>query len=206
MSKVLVINAHPLTSNESKSLKALDLFLDTYKEKNPNDEITTVNLYEKNVPEIDAELLSAWGALQAGEDFNGLSENQQQKIAAFNDSTEQFLAADKVVIANALWNLNVPTRLKAWIDTINVAGKTFRYTEAGPRPLTSGKKALHIQSAGGVYDEQDFSSQYVKGILNFVGVEDVAKVNIEGIDYAPDKAEEILSAALEETKTAALNF
>ena len=72
--------------------------------------------------------------------FETLSENQQQKVARFNELTDQFLSADKVVIANPMWNLNVPTRLKAWVDTINVAGKTFQYTAEGPKPLTSGKK------------------------------------------------------------------
>lgn len=55
--------------------------------------------------------------------FETLSENQQQKVARFNELTDQFLSADKVVIANPMWNLNVPTRLKAWVDTINVAEK-----------------------------------------------------------------------------------
>ena len=62
------------------------------------------------------------------------------KIARFNELTDQFLAADKIVIANALWNLNIPTKLKAWFDTVNVAGKTFRYTENGPEGLVTGKK------------------------------------------------------------------
>ncbi len=64
-----------------------------------------------------------------------------KKIARFNELTEQFLAADKIVIANALWNLNIPTKLKAWFDTVNVAGKTFRYTENGPEGLVTGKKS-----------------------------------------------------------------
>ena len=54
------------------------------------------------------------GALRAGAAFETLSENQQQKVARFNELTDQFLSADKVVIANPMWNLNVPTRLKAW--------------------------------------------------------------------------------------------
>lgn len=206
MSKVLVINAHPLTSEESRSLKAAEVFMNTYKEKNPSDEIITVNLFETPVPEIDAELLGAWGALRSGTEFTALPEAQQAKVAAFDASTEQFLSADKIVVINALWNLNIPTRLKAWFDTVNVAGKTFRYTIEGPRPLTSGKKAVHIQSAGGVYAGQDFAAQYVKAILNFVGVDSVVGVVVEGIDHQPEHAEEILAASLEDAKEAALKF
>ncbi|EOM67188.1 hypothetical protein SKE_01962 [Enterococcus faecium EnGen0165] len=81
-------------------------------------------------------------------------------------------------------------------------GKTFRYTENGPEGLVTGKKALHIQSNGGVYNGQDFASQYVKGILNFVGIDQVDQLFIEGIDYDPDRADELMQNALD--KAAAL--
>jgi FMN-dependent NADH-azoreductase len=197
MSKLLVVKAHPLTKEESRSVRALQTFLESYRAENPADEVTVLDVYTDFIPEIDEELLSGWGALRTGTDFTALNENQQTKIARFNELTEQFLASDKVVIANALWNLNVPTRLKAWIDTINVAGKTFKYTEEGPKPLTNGKKALHIQSNGGFYEGKDFASQYVKGILNFIGVDQVDQLFIEGIDHYPEKAEELLGTALD---------
>lgn len=207
MSNVLVIKAHPLSNENSRSIKILKTFLTTYEEKNPEDKITILDLYDKDaVPEIDGEILDAWQKLRTGTPLADLTVNQQAKVAAFDASIEQFLAADKVVIANALWNLNVPTRLKAWFDTINVAGKTFRYTENGPVGMTKGKKALHIQSNGGFYQGQDPASQYVKLILNFVGVESVDQIFIEGIDYAPEKAEEILAQATKEAKTLAATF
>ena len=183
MASVLVVKGHPLTAQESRSVKALSAFLDSYKESHPDDEVTVLELYRDDIPEIDEELLSGWEALRAGAEFSTLSESQQHKIARFNELTDQFLASDKIVIANALWNLNIPTKLKAWFDTVNVAGKTFRYTENGPEGLVSGKKALHIQSNGGVYNGQDFASQYVKGILYFVGIDQVDQLFIEGIDY-----------------------
>ncbi|MGN8982226.1 NAD(P)H-dependent oxidoreductase [Enterococcus villorum] len=197
MASVLVVKGHPLTEQESRSVQALTTFLNSYKENHPEDEVTVLDLYHDDIPEIDEELLSGWEALRAGAEFTTLSESQQQKIARFNELTDQFLASDKIVIANALWNLNIPTKLKAWFDTVNVAGKTFRYTENGPEGLVSGKKALHIQSNDGIYNGQDFASQYVKGILNFVGVDQVDQLFIEGIDYTPDRAEELMQSALD---------
>ncbi|MEC3941791.1 NAD(P)H-dependent oxidoreductase [Enterococcus mundtii] len=206
MASVLVIKGHPLTAQESRSVNALTSFLTSYKENHPNDEVTVLDLYRDDIPEIDEELLSGWEALRAGADFSSLSENQQQKIARFNELTEQFLAADKIVIANALWNLNIPTKLKAWFDTVNVAGKTFKYTENGPVGLVTGKKALHIQSNGGIYNGQDFASQYVKAILNFVGIEQVDQLFIEGIDYTLDRAEELMQAALDKATAFGKDF
>ena len=181
MASVVVVKGHPLTAQESRSVKALTTFLTSYKENHPEDEVTVLELYRDDIPEIDEELLSGWEALRAGAEFSTLSESQQQKIARFNELTDQFLAADKIVIANALWNLNIPTKLKAWFDTVNVAGKTFRYTENGPEG----------------YNGQDFASQYVKGILNFVGIDQVDQLFIEGIDYTPDRAEELMQSALD---------
>lgn len=207
MSNVLVIKAHPLSSDSSRSIQILKAFLTTYQEKHPTDSIKVLDLYDQDgVPEIDKDILTAWQLLRSGTPMTDLTVNQQAKVAAFDASMDQFLAADKIVIANPLWNLNIPTRLKAWFDSINVAGKTFRYTENGPVPMTEGKKALHIQSNGGFYQGQDPASQYVKLILNFVGVASVDQLFIEGIDYEPNRSEEILATATKTAEELAANF
>lgn len=206
MSTLLAVKAHPLTGEDSKSMKVFYAFLDSYKKSNPEDEIIVLDLFNEDFPEIDLDILTGWNDLRSGKEFTALTASQQKKIARFNESTEQFLAADKVVIGNGLWNLNIPTRLKAWFDTINVAGKTFRYTETGPVPLTEGKKVLHIQANGGVYGGQEFSSQYIKGILNFIGVEDIQQVLVEGADHHPEKADAIIAEAVEKAEALGLTF
>ncbi|AQP54451.1 FMN-dependent NADH-azoreductase [Vagococcus penaei] len=203
MSNLLVVKAHPLSSAESKSLMALEAFIDSYRTENPTDTITVLDLYDEFIPEIDRDMLLGWSSAAQG---NDLTEEQANKIARFSELTEQFLAHDKIVIANPLWNLNIPTRLKAWIDTINVAGKTFKYTETGPVPLTENKTFFHIQSSGGIYAGQDLSAQYLKNILNFVGVTDTGTLFIEGIDHHPEQREAILSQALADAREAAKNF
>lgn len=206
MSKVLVVKAHPLNGDKSQSVAVLDSFLEAYQAKNPQDEIEMLDLYKTVVPEIDGELLTGWEALRSGTDFAQLTETQQKLITSFNSYTEQFLAADKIIVANPLWNLNIPTHLKAWFDTINVAGKTFKYTAEGPVGLTEGKKALHIQSSGGVYQGSDFSAQYVKGILTFVGVADFEAIYIEGADFAPENRDAIVNAAKDAARELAQTF
>lgn len=206
MSNTLVIKGHPLTSETSFSLKALDQFLSTYKSENPSDTITVLDVFADNVPEIDVDIASAFNAIATGTEFGNLSAEQQAKVARFGELTEQFLAADKVVIANPLWNLSMPTRLKAWIDTINVAGKTFKYTAEGPVGLAGGKKVLHIQANGGAYDGNDASSQYLNSILNFIGIDDITSVYIEGHAYEPERANEILADALAKVTSIAKEF
>ncbi len=70
MASVLVVKGHPLTAQESRSVKALSAFLDSYKENHPDDEVTVLELYRDDIPEIDEELLSGWEALRAGAEFS----------------------------------------------------------------------------------------------------------------------------------------
>lgn len=206
MAKVLIVRAHPLNNASSRSMKVTDAFLEAYREYHPGDQIEDINLYDINVPEIDGDLLNAWADLQAGKPFYSLSEAQQHKVTLFNSFTDGFLAKDKIVIANPLYNLNVPSRLKAWFDTITVAGKTFKYTENGSVGLVQGKKVLHIQANGGNYNGSDPASQYVKTILTFLGVEEIIQLFVEGMDYEPARADEIVQEAIEKAREIAKSF
>lgn len=206
MTQVLVIKAHPFDADQSTSMKVLDHFTAAVAAQDTDATIETLDLYHEYIPELDHSLLSAFNTLKTGGAFTDLSPEQQTAVTRFNELTDQFLAADKIIIANALWNLNIPTRLKSWVDTINVAGKTFQYTATGPQPLTTGKKAVHIQSSGGSYAGQDFSTRFIESILKFVGVEDVQQIAIEGIDHHPEEAEAILAAVFENASSIAKTF
>lgn len=207
MTKLLIVRAHPLDSEVSRSMQVTDAFVKSYIESHPADTIEDINLYDLAVPDIDRNLLQAWSALGNGTAFDELSEVQQQKITLFNGYTDGFLNADKVVIANPLWNLNVPARLKAWVDTITVGGKTFKYNEKGEAVgLAGNKKVLHIQSNGGVYGGKDPANQYLKTILNYIGITDFQEIFVEGMDYAPDKAADIMAVGFEKATTLGKTF
>jgi FMN-dependent NADH-azoreductase len=207
MAKLLVVRAHPLTSEFSRSMQLTDEFVRAYAAAHPDDDVIDLNLYGRAVPEIDLDLLSAWKKLGSGTQFAHLSEAEQIKLTLFDGYTSQFLTADKIVVANPLWNLHVPTRLKAWIDTISVSGQTFRYTEDGVAVgLVRGKKALHIQTSGGVFEGLDPASLYVKSIFTFLGIEDFQEIHAEGMDHDPEHAGEIVAAALARVREVAAAF
>jgi FMN-dependent NADH-azoreductase len=75
----------------------------------------------------------------------------------------------------SVYNFSIPASLKAWIDLISRARKTFRYTEDGPEGLLKGKKAYILLASGGTKagSEIDFATPYLKHALKFVGIEDV---------------------------------
>jgi len=211
MTKVLYITANPKSKEDSYSLSVGSAFIDAYKKTNPNDEIITLDLYKMEVPLIDEIVFSAWGKFAQGQTFEQLTSEEQNKIAVMNNILEQFLSADKYVFVTPLWNFTIPPKMKAYLDNICIAGKTFKYTENGPVGLLTDKKALHVQARGGVYSsgpaaDFEMGDKYINTILNFIGITDKQSIIVEGVSATPDKAEEIKAGAITRAKEVANNF
>jgi len=89
---------------------------------------------------------------------------------------DEFLDADTVVIGAPMYNFTVSTQLKAWIDRILIAGKTFRYGEAGPVGLAGDKRVIVALSRGGLYSEggpmrgHEHAETYLETVLGFIGI------------------------------------
>ncbi|WP_269713564.1 FMN-dependent NADH-azoreductase [Caulobacter sp. NIBR2454] len=115
---------------------------------------------------------------------------------------EDFLAADTVVIGAPMYNFAISSQLKAWIDRILVAGKTFQYGANGVEGLAGGKRVIVALSKGGFYGEgqpaagMDFQEPYLKAIFGFIGIHDVEFVRAEGIAVGPEQREKGLASAL----------
>jgi FMN-dependent NADH-azoreductase len=164
-----------------------------------------------SLPFIDPDVFSAWGKLQHGEAFDKLSANEKAKVGRINELTDQFVKADKYIIVTPLWNLSIPPKMKTYIDNICVAGKTFKYTAQGPVGLMQGKTAVHIQASGGMYsqppmNELEHGHRYIRGILNFLGINPVEAIMVEGLDLDPSKRPEITAKAAEQAKEVAKRF
>jgi FMN-dependent NADH-azoreductase len=111
---------------------------------------------------------------------------------------EEFLAADVLVVGAPLYNFSIPSQLKAWIDRIVIAGRTFRYTERGPEGLAGDKKVIVAVARGGVYEAgspAEFGESYLKHIFGFLGIRDVTFVRAEGLAFSAQHRESALTAA-----------
>lgn len=111
-----------------------------------------------------------------------------QSEAAFDgDPIEQLMAADTLVIGAPMYNFAIPHQLKAWIDSIAVAGKTFHYTAEGPQGLVTGRRAIVVYASGGVHDgTTDFVEPYLRQVLGFIGITDVTVLRVEGVALSPE--------------------
>jgi FMN-dependent NADH-azoreductase len=146
--------------------------------------------------------------LQALRPQPGTSVEPSPSIAAELELTEalvtEFLNADAVVLGVPMYNFSIPTPLKAWIDRIAQAGRTFRYTEKGPEGLAGGKKVLIISSRGGAFvgtpyeAALDHQEAYLSAVLKFLGITDLKIVRAEGLSLGPDARKQAIERALEE--------
>lgn len=111
---------------------------------------------------------------------------------------DEFLAADIVVIGAPMYNFNIPSQLKAWIDRIAVAGKTFRYTANGPEGLAGGKQVVVAGAYGGfhpAHGASNFIEPYLRFMFGFCGIDDVSFVTAEGLAVSPEQRSQSLQAA-----------
>ena len=125
-------------------------------------------------------------------------------LAAFaeTDVLDEFLAADTVVIGAPMYNFGVSSQLKAWIDRIAIAGKTFRYTEKGPEGLVGDKRVIVAISRGGFYDTAnpfEHVETYLKSVLGFIGITPEF-VHADGIAVGPEQREAGIASGLAEVE------
>ncbi len=118
-----------------------------------------------------------------------------------NQALEAFLAADVVVIGAPMYNFAIPSQLKAWLDRILVAGKTFRYTANGPEGLAGDKRVIVALSRGGFYGKDtaaaamDFQEPYLRAVFAFIGVQNVEFVRAEGVAIGEEQKALALESA-----------
>lgn len=136
---------------------------------------------------------------------------QKRENAISEALVTQFLAADVIVVGAPLYNFSIPSQLKSWIDRIAQVGRTFTYTETGPKGLAGGKTVIVASTRGGVYSTNDWGraaehqESYLQTVLGFFGVTDVRFVRAEGVAMGGDAKALALDSASRDITAAAAN-
>ncbi len=139
-----------------------------------------------------------------------LSNVQKSENAISEALVSQFLAADVVVVGAPLYNFSIPSQLKAWIDRVAQAGRTFKYTDKGPQGLAGGKTVVVASSRGGVYSSSEggrameHQESYLQTVFGFFGITDVRFVRAEGVAMGDAARAQALAAAEREIRAVAL--
>ena len=193
--KTLLFLTSSLFGEESKSARVAGEFVSAWKAANPAARVINRDL-ATTVPHLTGEHLGAWMTAPADR-----SERQLAIARESDPLIEEVEAADEIVIAAPMYNFSIPSTLKAWLDHITRAGRTFRYTEKGPEGLLKNKKVFVVTARGGVYTGDspakayDFQEPYLRAILGLNGLTDVTFIHVEGQKMGPDAAAAALARA-----------
>jgi FMN-dependent NADH-azoreductase len=195
MSNLLLVTSS-LFGDQSKSAQLAREFVASWQGTHPGTTVVERALTPDSIPHLS---LDALGALMTpAEQRSGA----QHATVAFGDRLiEELEAADTIVLAVPMYNFSIPSTLKAWIDHVARAGRTFRYSAQGPEGLLKGKKVFVVTARGGFYTGDspanvlDFQEPYLRSLLAFLGLTDVSFIHVEGLKVSPEAAQQGLARA-----------
>ncbi|MCB2099549.1 MAG: FMN-dependent NADH-azoreductase [Rhodobacterales bacterium] len=189
MTNLLLIDSSP-RGDASVTRRLTAAFQAAWRAAGRGDAIRHRDLAETPVPHLDGTILGA---------FFSPAENhtpEQAAAAALSETlVSELEAADVIVIGAPMFNFAIPSVLKAYIDHVARAGRTFRYTEAGPQGLLTGKKVYVLTARGGPASAMDFVEPYLRGMLGFLGLTDVTFIAATDLNMGADPAAKALAAA-----------
>ena len=208
MATLLYITVSP-RGNHSISRQLGNAAVDAWKKKNPTGRVIERDLSKTALTFVDLDWI---GGAFAPPEYH--TENHKKALAISDELVSELIEADEIILATPMFNFAIPASLKAWIDHVVRAGKTFRYNAEGrPEGLLAGKnkKVLAIIASGGAYSERagmtalDHESPYLRLILGFMGITDVRFVQAGGtgeVMQGRKSADEFLAPHLKEVTAA----
>ncbi|PZU89371.1 MAG: FMN-dependent NADH-azoreductase [Chelatococcus sp.] len=193
MTTVLVLNSSA-SGPDSVSRKLAADTVAQLRAQHPGLEVVERDLAADPVPHLTAETTAV---------IRGGEATTPAQIAAkrlSEDLIGELKAADIVVIGAPMYNFGIPSTLKTWFDYVLRAGLTFQYSEAGPEGLLKGKRAIVIESRGGLYSSgpaqpMDSQEPHLRTMLGFIGIADTAFIRAEKLGYGPEAKAQAISDA-----------
>ncbi len=181
MKQILIIESSPRGA-ESASLQLTHKLRNRLRSLYPNARIVERDLARAPLPHLDNLTVRAISTKDEAE-----AESLKDVLRLSDELTQEVLSSDLLVIASPTWNFGMHSSLKAWIDHIVRAGKTFNYAGSGVEGLAKGKKAILVLASGGIFTEGPWQSwdtvePYLRRILGFIGIDDIQTVRAQGVN------------------------
>jgi len=197
MTNILVIESSIFPAEMSASRKMISILLEALQKQDANATVTRRDLAAESMQHATFDM---FGGLMT--DSVSRSPAQAAAVARSETLVDELLAADVIVIGAPMYNFGIPSTLKAWIDHVTIAGKTFRYSAEGrPEGIVTGKRVIVVASRGGVYVEGpmmafNFQDTYLRAVLGFLGMTDVQVIDVERTRLRPEQKEKGLNDAI----------
>ena len=180
MSTLLKIDVSP-RGDYSISRKLGNHFATEWQSNHVGGEIVARDLATTKIPFVDLQWIT--GAYTAPDQHTA---EHKAALKVSDEFVAELLAADEIVISTPMYNFNIPAALKAWIDHVVRAGKTFSYRDGTPKGLATGKKVTILIASAGEYhkgspiESFDFEVPYLRFIFGFIGITDLTIVHAGG--------------------------
>ncbi|MEX8547683.1 MAG: FMN-dependent NADH-azoreductase [Mucilaginibacter sp.] len=192
--KILNLISSP-RGGASFSIKLADAIIEKLQAANPGSTVKVHDLVKTPFPHLEEVHLNSFFTPKENHtpEMTEAIKHSDQAIAEITD-------ADVIVIGVPMYNFSIHSTLKAWIDHLARAGKTFQYTANGPEGLVKNKKVYLAIATGGVYSDgpmkaYDFTEPYLRTVLGFLGMTDVTAFRVEGVNM-PDLKDQALEKAI----------
>ena len=182
MNRLLYIESSP-RKKRSSSIDVAHTFLEAYLQHHPEVEVETLDLWQKEIPVFDGDVIESKYAIMHGQAH---TEAQRKAWRAVEQMIAEFKRADRYVFSLPMWNFSIPYKLKHFFDVIVQPSYTFSFSPSeGYKGLVTGKPAVIIYSRGGAYgsgigaEKLDLQKTYMEMILKFIGFTDIRSIIIE---------------------------
>jgi FMN-dependent NADH-azoreductase len=196
---ILLVQSSP-RATESYSHQVAHAVLNDIKASNPEAQVVVRDLAANPPPHIGQTFVS--GLFTQPEQY---TLEQSNALALSDTLINEIVAADLLLLAVPVHNFGVPSTLKAWIDHVVRAGRTFSYSSSAPEGLLKGKRAIVVLASGGVfsagpYKPYDFHEPYLRAVLGFIGITAIDIVRVEGIAVGTIGSEKAIASATAQSK------
>ncbi|MBS0625485.1 MAG: NAD(P)H-dependent oxidoreductase [Verrucomicrobia bacterium] len=198
MKKLFHISACP-RGEDSRTLRIAESFLRAFQESHPDWVFDELDLTREPLPSLSSRRVDGKYLLMDGKHLFGEMKESWTEII---QHVERFKSSDMYLISAPMWNFHIPYMLKHYIDLIVQPQYLFRYLKGGKTEgLVKGRKMVVATSRGGQYVEDpsfDFQTPYLKGIFNFIGIEDISFVIGQPMDMGEELRNQRLQEAIDE--------
>ena len=196
MTQILHLDSSP-RGERSHSRQLTRAFVETLKAEHPDASVVYRDLGRNPVPHVDEPWIAA-----AFSDPATHSPELKSAIALSDELVDELLASEILVIGAPMHNFSIPSTLKAYIDQVVRARRTFNpETYEG---LAKGKRAFVLCARGGSgygageqMEASNFQDPYLKTILGMIGITDITFLHDEKTLSNESQLDEILGKARE---------
>lgn len=177
----------------SVSGELVDFFAESFASEFGSGQIKTRNLVDASPPHLNQEMVAAFFTAD-----DRRNEAQKRALAFSDELVDELIDADVIVIGAPMHNFGISSSLKAWIDHVVRAGRTFNYTDTGPKGHLTGKKVFVVTARGGDYSEgsfmaaMDHQAPYLRTVLGFIGLDDVTFIHAQGLARGDESRDQVI--------------